>query len=308
MSGFRRRLMGCADSSSNYVQLTEMFTDTSSVSIPIPDNAVFMDIFLVGGGGGGGAWNTWGHTQGSPGLGGECFCKRRIPLYNVTDMVIQCGTGGNRATSQTNLIRSATDGGVTTLTTNIETYSANGGIGGYNGMNQSGVTAYKYPDGTTSHIPIFASKCVEQAGYDNRVMTEYGLEGSYMKGLEMANYGYWVNVDGVYSDEESVELYSLGANAVYPDFVDTYHYGTPAFFEEGDYTFAAQGASVWAVRNATTYGTQGSAVHNSSDNVAMYNACGYGGGGFSGRYRTSSLYLGGNGTQGIVIIRWYIRR
>ena len=308
MNGFRRRLMSCADSSSNYEQLTEMFSNTSSVSVSIPDNAVFMDVFLVGGGGGGGAWNTWGYTPGSPGLGGECFCKRRIPLYNVTDMVIQCGTGGKRATSRKELIRSAKDGGVTTLTTNFETYSANGGIGGYNGMNQSGVTEYTYPNGKTSYIPIFASKCVKQAGYDNRVMTEHGLEGAYMKGLEITEYDYWVNVDGVYSDEESVELESLRNNVLYPDFVDTYQYGTPAFFEGGDYTCAAQGASVWDGRNATTYGTQGSAVYNSTEKVAMYNACGYGGGGFSGRYRTGPLYYGGDGTQGIGLIRWYIRR
>lgn len=307
MSEFRRRLMSSANTSSNYECLTEMFTNTASKSITIPDDAVFMDIFLVGGGGGGGSWHTWGYTCGSAGLGGECFCKRRIPLQGVTSIKVKCGSGGNRSTSITPLIRSATNGGVTTLTTNVETYSALGGIGGYNSMNQSGLTAYKYPDGNTSYMPIYLGKCVEQTGYDNRVMTEYGLEGSYMKGLEVVDFGYWINVDGVYSNEESVELALLYDNTVYPNFIDTYRYGIPAFFEEGNSTFAAQGSMIWKIRNATTYGEQGSAVYNSTDNVAMYNACGYGGGGFGGRYRTSSLYYGGNGTQGIVVIRWYIK-
>lgn len=308
MSNYRRRLMSCADSSGNYELLTEMFTSTSSTSITIPQNAVFMDIFLVGGGGGGGAWNTWGHTYGSPGLGGECFCKRRIPLYDVTNISIKCGAGGNRATSRTNLIRSATDGGVTTLTTNIESYSAKGGIGGYNGMNQSGVTPYTYPDGDTSHIPIFVSKCIDQLGYDNRVMTKHGYEGSYMKGLEILDLDHWINVNGVYSDEESVNIEIQYHNTTYPNFIELYRYGIPAFYEDGNYTFAAQGVGPWKTRHATTYGTQGSAVYNSSDNLATYNACGYGGGGFGGKYRRSNTYYGGNGTQGIAIIRWYLKR
>ena len=308
MSGFRRRLMGASNTLDNCELVTEMFMDTDTTSVKIPKGALAMDIFLVGGGGGGGSWNTWGCSPGSPGLGGECFCKRRIPLHNVTNISIVCGNGGNCATSRECLIRSATDGGVTTLTTNIETYSAKGGIGGYNSMNQSGVTTHTYPSGNTSHVPVFVSKCTDQIGYDNRVMTEYGLEGTYMKGLETGDFDHWANVYGVYSDEESVEFKIQRDSVAYPAFAETYRYGVPAFYEEGNCTFAAQGSLLWNVRHSTTYGTQGSAVYNSSENVAKYNASGFGGGGFGGGFRTSSLWFGGNGTQGIVIIRWYIKK
>lgn len=306
---FRRRLFACEEEEKIGTEytLTEIFTNTTESIIEIPDNAVSMDIFLVGGGGGGGAWITWGYTRGTPGLGGDCYCKLRIPLYNVTSITIKCGAGGKKATSRTEFARSATNGGNTILKTNLTEYTAAGGIGGYNSYDQTKLESYTYTNGNTSVYPDFIKKCTLQKKRDNRVQTEYGLEGSYNMGLKWVEGGYWLETENpiVYSDERSEEIISLVRATTYPTSVDLYDWGIPAFYEEGNDTFAPQGAFMNKIRLMATVGPIGSIIKNTKDSLTIANACGYGGGGFGGIYRNTDTVYGGDGNQGAVVIRWH---
>ena len=307
MNGFRRRLM-LVKKDESYEVLVERFTNTTETQITIPSNAVAMDIFLVGGGGGGGSWKTWGYQGGSPGLGGECYCKRQIPLYGVTNISYKCGNGGSKATNTTAGIISAKSGGDTTITVGNETFSAIGGVAGLNSISNSNLTQITYPDGTTSHNGAYIQKCSNQKGHDNRILTNNGLEGGYMKGLLRLDYSYWLDHNGYWQDSESIALSELLENIEYPNYYDNYIYGIPEFFEEGGYTYGAQGVFVRNTRNATTYGEQGEIINNKSYLFVIGQACGYGGGGFGGTYTGEILMYGGNGTQGIVVVRWYLKR
>jgi hypothetical protein len=64
MSNFRRNLM-VQDPLTSCTTKIDYYYDTTETTIELPNNALAMDIFLVGGGGGGGQWNTWGCVDGT---------------------------------------------------------------------------------------------------------------------------------------------------------------------------------------------------------------------------------------------------
>lgn len=322
MSEFRRRLMqeGGGFNINNYVKTVQRFTSTESSTITIPTGAEYMDIFLVGGGGGGGSWKTWNYTMGAPGLGGHCFCKRMIDIKGLTQLTYQCGTGGSKATSTTEEALSATNGYPTILTVNNIQYSADGGAAGINSANQVYLSTYTLNNATTYYISFF-QKCTNQIEYSTLTESEFGIEGDFMKGLLSTDYnntGYWITPEKYWEDSQSTYYQNLQVqnmnencyNASTTTSIDIPIYGIPEFFEEGNYTHAAQGSLRPRERHTTTYGPIGFEASNFSDSPYFYihSGSGYGGGGFGGTYRSSEIKYGGNGTQGIVVIRWYIRK
>lgn len=302
------------DLSNIYNINTSYYTSTSETTITIPTGAEYMDIFLIGGGGGGGAWYTWQYNAETPGLGGHCFCKRMISVKNLSSFTYSCGLGGNKASDHTPKIISATQGGTTLLTINGTTYSAEGGQPGVNSASQSEVS-YNY--NYDCIYKLFAKYATHQNEYSNLYLTQYGVEGDYMMGLKTLiidstnNTSYWVTPLNYWTNGLAKYYLSLWPNGVHESgavTVETPIYGIPEFFEYGNPTHAAQGACANYIRNTTTYGPKGESVTSYHYGFIRYSGSGYGGGGYAGSYSTNDIRYGGNGTQGIVVIRWYIRK
>lgn len=263
----RRRLL--TEAKKPLKQYKEYFRSPMTQTWTVPDGCTSLDIFLVGGGGGGGSWRTWGYTGGVPGTGGNATTKKGIAVSPGNVLQITIGAGGKHATNYGNEAKSATDGGTTTVSINGSTYQAAGGVGGRNGSS------------TNDNAYLFRNYGVEQ------------YSGGYYNG-------------NLYFDTNS------GTHDIlYPD--GTYYgsfsnnelrVGIPEFFESGNPIHAAPGImSNNEYKFTTDFPIENSAT-NSTDGFTCYSGGGRGGGGFGGCYRDSPVDRGGDGGDGVVVIRY----
>lgn len=250
-------------------QYKDYFRSPRTQTWTVPDGCTSVDIFLVGGGGGGGAWYTWGCTGGVPGTGGNATTQKGIAVSPGQVINISIGAGGAHATDDTLEIKSAKNGGDTTVTINGTTYKATGGKGGYNGADVN--------------------------------------DDDYL----FSNFGIYQSSGGYYNGNVYYDTYHDNGDMLYPDgsyFGDIsrgYMYmGIPEFFESGGLLHAAPG--IMTNKNLqirTDFPIENSGI-NSSDNFTCYSGGGYGGGGFGGMYRNNVTSYGGNGSDGVVVIRY----
>jgi len=112
---------------------------TSGTSFTTPSNITTSTVFniqLVGaGGGGGGALYAAGSVSASGGGGGGYCFIRATGLTPSTTYTCAIGVGGSGGIG---VVTSPTDGGNTTLTIGVITYTANGGKQGVNGTSATG--------------------------------------------------------------------------------------------------------------------------------------------------------------------------
>lgn len=118
-------------------KLDTLIITQSTIGVPVPDNAVFAEVVLVGGGGGGGASgrNLANIPQyaGGGGGGGGTYVSDRLKLNGGT-IDVKIGAGGLLGIGAgTN----GQDGGDTILSYGSHHKIAHGGIGGYGSFNGS---------------------------------------------------------------------------------------------------------------------------------------------------------------------------
>lgn len=268
---------------------------TTSGLYKIPSNAKQMDVFLVGGGGGGGSWYTWGYTSGMPGTGGGATLTSNIPVVGGDTFTVSIGAGGTKAKSLTAGAESAANGETTMLIYNDLTYSALGGVGGINSVNESNISE--------------SQQNTKMYGF----IKQYGVSKSY-EGYYNGNILPMAYVDGYIDSRDFIFVYPDKENKGVTSYSGTYNnppviftgIGIPEFFEPSTGVYYAQPGN--CLEQRVLLGTPNDsydAFYNSTDAYYVYQTLNPGAGGFGGCYRTTNIRYGGDGQPGIAVIRYW---
>ena len=204
------------------------------------------------------------------------------------------GAGGTKAKSFIAGAESAANGETTMLIYNDLIYSALGGVGGINSVNESNISE------SQQNTKIYG------------FIKQYGVSQSY-KGYYNGNIFPMGYIDGGDS-RDYIFVYPDKENEVVTSYSGTYHnppviftgIGIPEFFEPSTGVYYAQPGNCPEQR--VLLGSPNDSfrmIYNSTDDFYMYQTLNPGAGGFGGYYRTAEMMYGGDGQPGIAVIRYW---
>lgn len=262
-----------------------------------------MSIFLVGGGGGGSGdgW-TRGNT-GTGGGGGECITINNLQL-NATSLTMSIGAGGSGSAAKTSSGTTGKAGGNTTVTYNGTTYIANGGYGGDSYVMSKNTIFTNYPRGNRkfggwgggTNVAI-TTAYTQVKTYYNYTPEQYIKEYPSTTNIHYSSKGE----TGIKNPFDSTDttVYGCGGGGGY----DPYDWYTQAsdktYYSKIQSEFPNYGGD-----NNAGGGRGGYGDNNASTNCG-HNATSYGSGGGGGAFSSGHKYgYGGNGMQGIVILKF----
>ena len=262
-----------------------------------------MSIFLVGGGGGGSGDGWLRGKTGTGGGGGECITINNLQL-NATSLTISIGAGGSGSAAQTSSGITGKAGGNTTVTYNGTTYIANGGYGGDSYDMVKNTIFTKYPRGNRkfggwgggSNVAITTAYTWAETYYNytpEQYIKEYPSKTTIHYSLK--------GETGIRNPFDSIDttVYGCGGGGGY----DPYDWYTQAsdktYYSKIQSEFPNYGGD-----NNAGGGRGGYGDNNASTNCG-HNATSFGSGGGGGAFSSGHKYgYGGNGMQGIVILKF----
>lgn len=111
--------------------MTTVTYDSGDGTFVVPTGVTSVLCKLWGGGGGGGQGGDGGGNQGGTGGGGGAYCQVAISVTEDDEIAYSVGGGGLGLVDEEFGCGIGSSGGDTTITFDAETYSADGGSGGY---------------------------------------------------------------------------------------------------------------------------------------------------------------------------------
>lgn len=264
-----------------------------------------LSIFLVGGGGGGSGDGQIRGTVGTGGGGGECITINNLPL-KATTLTISIGSGGSGSVAKVYSGVTGKAGGNTTVTYNGTTYTAKGGYGGDIQVMSKNTIFTKYPRGNRKFGGWGGGANVQTTTAYNWAQSYY----NYTPEQYIKEYPSDTNIkysqkgeNGVTNpfDSSDTMVYGCGGGGGY----DPYDWYTEATATNKTYYSKIQSEFPNYGGDNNAGGGRGGYGDNNASTNCGHNATSYGSGGGGAAFSSGHTYgYGGNGKQGIVILKF----